>query len=113
MSLLGQWTNVWPEAGCDEAGRGCFAGPVFAAAVIWPPDLIHPKINDSKQVNKKNRNDLRTFIEENAIAYSVSKIEANEIDKLNILWASVKAMQEAVLKLNVKPNKLTINNLPL
>jgi ribonuclease HIII len=91
------------EAGCDEAGRGCLAGPVFAAAVILPKGFYHELLNDSKQVNEKNRNELRAIIEKEAIAFAVSKIENNEIDTINILKASFKAMHLAIDKLKVKP----------
>ena len=76
------------EAGCDEAGRGCFAGPVFAAAVILPKQFSHPLLNDSKQVTEKNRNDLRIIIESEAISFAVASIDNNEIDQINILKAS-------------------------
>jgi ribonuclease HII len=97
------------EAGCDEAGRGCLAGPVFAAAVILPKGFYHELLNDSKQVNEKNRNELRAIIEKEAIAFAVSKIENNEIDTINILKASFKAMHLAIDKLKVKPVLLLID----
>src|SRR5213592_4631065 len=87
------------EAGCDEAGRGCLAGPVFAAAVILPPAFYHPLLNDSKQVTEINRNELRIFIEENALSYGVAMVDAEEIDRINILKASFKAMHLATDKL--------------
>ena len=80
------------EAGCDEAGRGCLAGPVFAAAVILPPDFYHPLLNDSKKVTEVNRNELRIYIEEQALAYAVARVDEEEIDRINILQASIKAM---------------------
>jgi ribonuclease HII len=98
-----------PEAGCDEAGRGCLAGPVFAAAVILPADFFHPLLNDSKQVTEKNRNELRTVIETEAIAYAVASIDNNEIDRINILKASFKAMHAALDKLKKKPQLLLID----
>ena len=97
------------EAGCDEAGRGCLAGPVFAAAVILPKDFFHPLLNDSKQVTEKNRNELRTIIETSAIAYAVASIDNDEIDKINILKASFKSMHLAIDKLKKKPQLLLID----
>ena len=97
------------EAGCDEAGRGCLAGPVFAAAVILPKGFYHELLNESKQVNEKNRNELRAIIEKEAIAFAVSKIENTEIDNINILKASFKAMHLAIDKLKVKPGLLLID----
>ena len=97
------------EAGCDEAGRGPLAGPVFAAAVVLPSDFHHPLLNDSKQMTEKARNELRPIIEREAIAWAVEEVSAEEIDKLNILWASVTGMQRAVLKLKVKPDFLLID----
>jgi ribonuclease HII len=97
------------EAGCDEAGRGCLAGPVFAAAVILPRDFSHPLLNDSKQVSEKHRNQLRRIIEEEAIAYSVASIDNTEIDRINILKASFKAMHAALDKLAAKPQLLLID----
>ena len=84
------------EAGCDEAGRGCYAGPVFAAAVILPKDFFHPLLNDSKQVKELQRNELRFFIEDKAIAFAVGMITHTEIDQINILKASFKAMHLAI-----------------
>jgi len=97
------------EAGCDEAGRGCLAGPVFAAAVIVPPDFFHPLLNDSKQVVEETRNELRIFIENNAIAYSVAQVDHEEIDRINILKASFKAMHLALDKLKKRPKLLLID----
>jgi ribonuclease HII len=97
------------EAGCDEAGRGCYAGPVFAAAVILPKDFYHPLLNDSKQVKEKDRNELRFFIEQNASAYAVAMIDNKEIDKINILKASFKAMHNAIDKLQIQPALLLID----
>lgn len=97
------------EAGCDEAGRGCYAGPVFAAAVILPKDFYHPLLNDSKQVKEKDRNELRLFIEQNATAYAVAMIDNKEIDKINILKASFKAMHNAIDKLHIQPELLLID----
>jgi ribonuclease HII len=103
------YQNELTEAGCDEAGRGCLAGPVFAASVILPVNFYHPLLNDSKQVTEKNRNELRVFIEENALAFGVAMIDNDEIDKINILKASFKAMHLAIEKLNIKPQLLLID----
>ena len=97
------------EAGCDEAGRGPLAGPVYAAAVILPPDFRHPLLNDSKQMSEKARYELREVIEREAVAWKVTAVEAEEIDRLNILWASVTGMQRAVLGLAVRPDFLLID----
>jgi ribonuclease HII len=97
------------EAGCDEAGRGCLAGPVFAAAVILPKQFSHPLLNDSKQVTEKTRNELRIIIESEAIAFTVASIDNNEIDKINILKASFKAMHHALDGLKKKPQLLLID----
>lgn len=97
------------EAGCDEAGRGCLAGPVFAAAVILPPGFYHPLLNDSKQVSEVHRNELRPFIESNAMAYAVAMVDADEIDRINILKASFKAMHLALDQLTLKPELLLID----
>lgn len=97
------------EAGCDEAGRGCLAGPVFAAAVIVPTDFYHPLLNDSKQVDEETRNELRIYIEHNAIAYSVAQVDHEEIDRINILKASFKAMHLALDKLKKRPKLLLID----
>jgi ribonuclease HII len=97
------------EAGCDEAGRGCLAGPVFAAAVILPPDFYHPVLNDSKQLSEKDRYALRPLIEEKAIAFAVASLCNKQIDKINILRASFKSMHLAVKKLSVVPELLLID----
>lgn len=97
------------EAGCDEAGRGCYAGPVFAAAVILPKNFYHPLLNDSKQVTEKNRNLLRPIIEEKALAWAVARVEAAEIDRINILKASFLAMHKAIDALSKKPGLLLID----
>jgi ribonuclease HII len=97
------------EAGCDEAGRGSLAGPVFAAAVILPGDFFHPLLNDSKQVTEKNRNELRRIIETEALAYAVTSIDNNEIDRINILKASFKAMHGALDQLKTRPQLLLID----
>ena len=97
------------EAGCDEAGRGPLAGPVFAAAVIMPKDFHHPLLNDSKKMTEKARELLRPIIEKEAIAWAVEEVSAEEIDTINILNASIAGMQRAVRKLNVKPEYLLID----
>ncbi len=97
------------EAGCDEAGRGPLAGPVFAAAVIWPKDLLVPEINDSKLLNEKTRNELRTFIEENALAFAISKVSVKEIEKINILQASIKAMHNALKKIPIPFDRILVD----
>ena len=97
------------EAGCDEAGRGCLAGPVFAAAVIVPPDFYHPLLNDSKLVPEEIRYDLRRFIQRNAICYSVAQVDHEEIDRINILKASFKAMHLALDNLKKRPKLLLID----
>lgn len=97
------------EAGCDEAGRGPLAGPVYAATVILPPDFDHPDLNDSKQLTEKQRDTLRPIIEQEAIAWAVEAVSPEEIDRLNILWASVTGMQRAVLRLNPAPHFLLID----
>jgi ribonuclease HII len=97
------------EAGCDEAGRGSFAGPVFAAAVVLPPDFHHPLLNDSKQVSPEIRLELRTYIEAHALDYTVAKVDNEEIDRINILKASFKAMHMAIKKLKKQPEFLLID----
>ena len=97
------------EAGCDEAGRGPLAGPVYAAAVILPEDFRHPLLNDSKQMSEKDRDLLRPIIEKEAVAWAVEAVQAEEIDRMNILWASVTGMQRAVLKLVPRPEFLLID----
>lgn len=97
------------EAGCDEAGRGPLAGPVFAAAVILPDGFYHPLLNDSKKMSQKARETLRPIIEKEAVAWAVEQVSAAEIDELNILWASVTGMQRAVRRLSVRPDHLLID----
>jgi ribonuclease HII len=101
--------DIKKEAGCDEAGRGCLAGPVFAAAVILPPGFFHPLLNDSKQVVEETRNELRIYIEQHAEAFSVAQVCHEEIDRINILKASFKAMHLALDKLNRRPKLLLID----
>ncbi len=97
------------ESGCDEAGRGPLAGPVFAAAVILPPDFFHPLLNDSKKMTAAHRDEVREVIEKEAISWAVEEVSPAEIDDLNILWASVTGMQRAVLRLDPKPEFLLID----
>jgi ribonuclease HII len=97
------------EAGCDEAGRGCLAGPVFAAAVILPDDFECEELNDSKQLSEKVRYKLRPIIEEKALAWAVGIVDQREIDEINILNASFLAMQRAVASLKIRPQHLLID----
>ena len=97
------------EAGCDEAGRGCLAGPVFAAAVILSEDFECEALNDSKKLSEKKRYELRPIIEENAIAFGVGIVSESEIDEINILQASFLAMHRAVQQLKVRPEHLLID----
>ena len=97
------------EAGCDEAGRGCLAGPVFAAAVILPPDFECELLNDSKKLSEKHRYELRPIIEQNAISWGVGIVTEKEIDKINILQASFLAMHRAVDQLTIRPEHLLID----
>jgi ribonuclease HII len=107
--LLPFYHNNFIEAGLDEAGRGCFAGPVFAAAVILPKDFTHPLLNDSKQMTKEEREILRPIIEAESISYAVAKVDNDEIDEINILQASFKAMHLALNKLKTRPEFLLID----
>jgi ribonuclease HII len=97
------------EAGCDEAGRGCFAGPVFAAAVILPKNFYHPELNDSKLLTPEQRETLRVYIEENALHYAVAMVDNDEIDMINILRASFKAMHLALEQLPVEPALILVD----
>jgi ribonuclease HII len=107
--LLNSFQQKLTEAGCDEAGRGCLAGPVFAAAVILPVDFYHPLLNDSKQVKEADRNTLRDFIEKQALSFGVGRVDHEEIDQINILKASFKAMHLAIDQLSRKPGLLLID----
>jgi ribonuclease HII len=107
--LLARYQYELMEAGCDEAGRGCLAGPVFAAAVILPHDFGHDLLNDSKQLPEEARYQLRTEIEQKAIAYAVASVDNVEIDKINILNASFLAMHRAIEKLSIEPQFLIID----
>lgn len=97
------------EAGCDEAGRGCLAGSVYAAAVILPPDFYNEDLNDSKQLSEKKRYALRPIIEREAIAWAVGVVTPEEIDKVNILKASFLAMHRAIEQLRTQPKHLLID----
>ena len=97
------------EAGCDEAGRGCLAGPVFAAAVILPPDFDSDLLNDSKILTEKQRFELRPVIEKEALAWAIEAVSNEEIDEVNILNASFLAMNRAVKKLKIRPGHLLID----
>ncbi len=97
------------EAGCDEAGRGCLAGPVYAAAVIFPKDYKNELLNDSKQLSDKKRKELRTIIEKDAISWAVGVVDNHEIDKINILNASILAMHRAIEQLQPVPEHLIID----
>ena len=107
--LLSSFTPDLIEAGCDEAGRGCLAGPVVAASVILPKNYQHELLNDSKQLVKEDRELLRIDIERDALAWAVAEISSDEIDQINILNASFKAMNVAVQKLSVRPGLLLID----
>lgn len=109
LMLLNSYSNLNFECGTDEAGRGCLAGPVTAAALILPEDFLNELLNDSKQLSEKNRDFLRPIIEENALCYSVTHIEPGIIDEINILNASIHAMQECIKKLNPIPNYIIVD----
>ena len=97
------------EAGCDEAGRGCLAGSLFAAAVILPPDFHHPLLNDSKQMTERRRNELRTIIEREAVAWRVIEVSAERIDRINILNASIEGMNLALKGLSPAPEYIVVD----
>lgn len=109
ITLLSTFQRDFIEAGCDEAGRGCLAGPVFAAAVVFPADYCNPVLNDSKRLSEKKRMELRPIIEQEALAYAVASVSAEEIDKINIHKASYLAMHKALDMLAVKPGFLIID----
>lgn len=109
MKLKSNFQKVLIEAGCDEAGRGCLAGPVFAAAVILPPKFKLPLLNDSKKLSEVQREILRPLIEEQALAWAVAYVDHKEIDKINILNASFLAMHRALDKLDKTPQLLLID----
>ena len=103
------YQKLFPEAGCDEAGRGCLAGPVFAAAVILPADFSNPILNDSKKLNEKQRYALREIIQEEALAWAVQSVNQVEIDSINILNASIKAMHLAIGELKLIPKFIVVD----
>ncbi len=103
------YQEAFPEAGCDEAGRGCLAGPVFAAAVILPSDFSNPILNDSKKLNEQQRYALREIIQEKALAWAVQAVDQVEIDSINILNASIKAMHLAVGELKLIPKFIIVD----
>lgn len=107
--LLENYSACEFECGCDEAGRGCLAGPVVAAAVILPLNFNCPELNDSKQLNEKQRNRIRKQIETQAIAWAVARVENTEIDEINILNASILAMQKAIALLKIKPEFIIVD----
>ncbi|MBT6005347.1 MAG: ribonuclease HII, partial [Prolixibacteraceae bacterium] len=107
--LLSYFKKNLIEAGCDEAGRGCLAGPVFAAAVILPPDFENEILNDSKKLTEKQRYKLRPLIEKEALAWAVESVSNEKIDEVNILNASFLAMNMAVEKLKIQPRHLLID----
>ncbi len=97
------------ECGTDEAGRGCLAGPVVAAAVILPDSFSHPILNDSKKLTEKKREELRIYIEENALSYAVAFVDEQKIDEINILQASILAMHKAIKKLYIRPEHIIVD----
>lgn len=107
--LKSQYTPDLTECGCDEAGRGCLAGAVFAAAVVLPKDYLNDRLNDSKQLSAAQRYELRQVIEHDALAWAVASVSAEEIDRTNILRASMHAMNLAVQQLKVTPQLLLID----
>lgn len=107
--LLSNFSSHAYEAGCDEAGRGCLAGPVFAAAVIFPKGYTNEQINDSKKLNTKQREEMAQIIEQDALAFHVSSCSPKEIDSINILNASIKAMHKALSKLAIKPDHIIVD----
>ena len=107
--LLSNFSNFIIETGTDEAGRGCLAGPVTAAAIILPPDFKNEILNDSKQLSEKTREKLRPIIEQQAITFAVTHLHPKEIDEINILNASMKGMQECILKLNQTPEFIIVD----
>ena len=107
--LLNAYQNQLLEAGCDEAGRGCYAGPVFAAAVILPADFYHPMLNDSKKLTEKQRRELEPIIKSNAIAWAIASQTAAEIDSSNILKASIKCMHLSLDQLKKRPKFIAVD----
>ncbi|MBA5629610.1 ribonuclease HII [Moheibacter lacus] len=107
--MKNQFIEAILEAGCDEAGRGCLAGPVFAAAVILGESFDNQFVNDSKQLTMKNRKELRLYIEQNALAFSVAFVEPKQIDEINILNASILAMHLALEGLKIQPEHIIVD----
>ncbi len=107
--LLNAYQDKGIEAGCDEAGRGCYAGPVFAAAVILPKDFYHPLINDSKKLSEQQRDFLAPIIKQAAIAWAIGSQTPQEIDQINILKASIKSMHLAIDQLKKKPQFIAVD----
>lgn len=109
VSLILQHQELWPEAGCDEAGRGCLAGPVVAAAVILDPKNQIAALNDSKQLSLKKRNQLRAEIMEKALCYGIGIVDHKEIDQINILNASILAMHRALAQMPIQPQFILVD----
>lgn len=107
--LQSNFSGFTLEAGTDEAGRGCLSGPVVAAAVILPKDFTHPFLNDSKQLSEKKRDELRPFIEQNALAFGVSFIWQEEVDEINVLQASITGMHRSLDQLKITPEFIIID----
>jgi ribonuclease HII len=107
--LLPYFQQDYIEAGCDEAGRGCLAGPVFAAAVILPRSFSHPLLNDSKKIKEKDRFELRDVVQRESLAYAVASVDHIEIDKMNILNASIFAMHLALRQLQIRPEFIIVD----
>jgi ribonuclease HII len=107
--LLSNYQTMFPEAGCDEAGRGCLAGPVVAAAVVFPRNYSNPYINDSKRLSKQKREELSIQIQHDALAYSIAFVDVETIDKINILRASFLAMHQALDALPLKPSFVIVD----
>jgi len=107
--LKGNFSKFRLECGCDEAGRGCLAGPVVAAAVILPIDFENSLLNDSKQLTEKERDALRPIIEKRALAWAVAEVDNHEIDEINILNASILAMHRAIDKLSIRPEFIIVD----
>lgn len=103
------FSGLFPECGCDEAGRGCLAGPVVAAAVILPEDFSNQMLDDSKKLNEKQRNALRPIIEGQALDWAVAFVDQEEIDRINILNASILAMQRAISMLKMQPSFIIVD----
>jgi ribonuclease HII len=108
-TLAKNFSGIYPEAGCDEAGRGCLAGPVFAAAVILNPEKPIAKLNDSKQLSEKDRYLIRDLIVENALSWGVAQVSEKEIDRINILNASILGMHRALEQLSVQPSFIIVD----